>query len=86
MLQRLTKEVDNETIAVAVDIGGRVGLELDGDVCAGGVELKVGLRSSVLTQCLGCKVISIIKGQEVIYPNVQSESTHRRKSLIFYIY
>lgn len=39
----LTKEVDNEAVAVAVDVGGRVGLELDGDVRSGGVELKSGL-------------------------------------------
>lgn len=43
MVLWLTKEVDYEAVAIAVDVGGRVRLELDGEVCGGGVELKSGL-------------------------------------------
>lgn len=39
-LHGLTKEMDDKAVAVAVDVGGRVRLELDGDVRSGGVELK----------------------------------------------
>lgn len=39
-LHGLTKEMDDKAIAVAVDVGGRVRLELDGDVRSGGVEFK----------------------------------------------
>lgn len=66
--------MDYETVAIAIDVSGRVRLELDGDVCGGGVELKSGLCSSILTQNFSCKVISIIKGQQVVLPNVQPET------------
>lgn len=39
----LTKEVDYEAVAIAVDVGGRVWLELDCDISGGSVELKSGL-------------------------------------------
>lgn len=67
----LTEEVHYEAVAIAIDIGGRVRLELDGDVRSGGVELKVRLRPSILTQHFGCEVVSVIKGQQVILPDVQ---------------
>lgn len=67
---RLTKEVDHKTISIAIDVSGRVRLKLDGDICSGGVELKAGLWSSILTQQFGCKVIPIIKGQQVILPDI----------------
>lgn len=79
--------MDDEAIAVAVDIGSRVRLELDGDICGGGVELEAGLWSSILTQHFGCKVIAVIEGQQVIFPNVQPETgiIHRIKSTNLHI-
>lgn len=43
MCLMLTEEVDHETVAVAVDVGGGVRLKLDGDICSGGVELEARL-------------------------------------------
>lgn len=67
----LTEEVDHEAVAIAVDVGSRVRLELDGDVGGGGVELEAGARSAVLTQHLGREVVPIVEGQQVVLPNVQ---------------
>lgn len=49
----LTKEVHHESIVVAIDVGGRVGLELDGNISRGGVELEAGPRATILAQDLG---------------------------------
>lgn len=68
---RLTKELDEKAVAVAVDIGGRVGLELDGDVGGGGVELEASFGSSVLTQDFSREVVSVVKGHQVVCPDVQ---------------
>lgn len=38
--QRLTKEVHHEAVVVTIDVCGRIGLELDGDISHGRVELK----------------------------------------------
>lgn len=65
--------MDDEAVAVAVDVGGRVGLELDGDVGGGGVELEAGLGSPVLTQDLCREVVSVVKGHQVVLPDVQPE-------------
>lgn len=40
-LRGLTKEVHHKAVAVAIDVGGRVRLELDGDVGHGGVDFEV---------------------------------------------
>lgn len=40
-LRGLTEEVHHKAVAVAIDVGGRVRLELDGDVGHGGVEFEV---------------------------------------------
>lgn len=37
-----TKEMHHEAIVVAVDVGGRIGLELDGHVRHGGVKFESG--------------------------------------------
>lgn len=66
--------MDDEAVAVAVDVGGRVGLELDGDVGGGGVELEASFGSSVLTQNFSCEVVSIVKGHHVVLPDVQPET------------
>lgn len=70
----LTKEADDEAVVVAVDVRGRVGLELDGDVGGGGVELEVGLGPSVLTQHFGVQVVPVIKGHQVVLADVQPET------------
>lgn len=66
--------MDREAGAVSVDVCGRVRLELDGDISGGCVEFKTGLGASMLTQDSACEVISIIKGQQVIFPNVQPKT------------
>lgn len=73
-LRRLTEEMDDEAVAVAVDVGGRVGLELDGDVGGGGVELEASSGSSVLTQDFGCEVVSVVKGHQVVRADIQPET------------
>lgn len=81
-IRRLTKELDDEAVAVAVDVGGRVGLELDGDVGGGGVELEASFGSSVLTQDFSREVVSVVKGHQVVCPDVQPE-TRRVKLPLF---
>lgn len=71
---QLTKKVDHESVAIAINVGGWVRLELYGDICSGGVEFKPWLRPCVLAQNFGCKVISIIKGDKVVLPNVQPKN------------
>lgn len=66
--------MDDEAVAVAVDVGGRVGLELDGDVGGGGVELEPSFGSSVLTQHFSREVVSIVKGHHVVLSDVQPET------------
>lgn len=70
----LTKEMDDEAVAVAVDVGGRVGLELDGDVGGGGVELEPSFGAAVLTQDFSRQVISVVKGHQVVGPDVQAKT------------
>lgn len=38
--QRLTKEVDHKAIVVAINVCGRIGLKLDGDISHGRVKFK----------------------------------------------
>lgn len=73
--------MDNEAVAVAVDVGGRVGLELDGDVGGGGVELEASFGSSVLTQDFSREVVSVVKGHQVVRPDVQPETRRVNLSL-----
>lgn len=63
--------MDDEAVAVAVDVGGRVGLELDGDVGGGGEELEASSGSSELTQDFSRQVVSVVKGHQVVGPDVQ---------------
>lgn len=70
----LTKEMDDEAVAVAVDVGGWVGLELDGDVGGGGVELEPSYGPPVLTQNFSRQVVSVVKGHQVVRPDVQPET------------
>lgn len=63
MHNRLTKEVDNEAVVVAVDVGGRIRLKLNSDVSHRRIELEVWSGAAVLTQDVGCEVITIIEGQ-----------------------
>ena len=63
--------MDHEAIAVAVDVGGGVRLELDGDVCHGRVELEAGPQAPVLTQDLCRQVVTVVEGDHVILPYVK---------------
>lgn len=67
----------HKAVVVAVDVGGRVGLELNCDVRHGGVELEVRPRTTVLTQDVCCQVIAIVKGQQVVLADVQTR-IHKR--------
>lgn len=68
----LTKEVNHKAIVVAVDVGGRIWLKLDGDVSHGRVELEVWPRAAVLTQDVGREVIAVVEGQQVVLTHVET--------------
>lgn len=69
--QSPTEEVHHKAVVVAVDVGGRVGLELNGDVRHGGVELEVRPRPAVLSQDVGCQVVAIVEGQKVVLADMK---------------
>lgn len=68
----LTKEVHHKAIVVAVNVGGRVRLELDGDISCRCVELETRPRATVLAQYLSSQVVSIIECQQVIHSHVEA--------------
>lgn len=72
MNHSLTKEVHHKAIIVAIYVGGRVGLELNSDVSHGCIELEVWPCPAVLTQDVGCEVITIVEGQQVILPQMET--------------
>lgn len=69
--QTPTKEVHHKAVVVAVDVGGWIRLELNGDVRHGGVELEVRPRSAVLSQDVRCQVVAIVEGQKVVLADMQ---------------
>lgn len=73
--------MDHKAVVVAIDVGGRVGLKLNGDIRHGGIELEVWLCTAVLSQDVGCQVVSIIEGQQVILTNMET-ATDIRNGLI----
>lgn len=75
--QTPTKEVHHKAVVVAVDVGGRVGLELNGDVRHGGVELEVRPRTAVLPQDVRRQVVAIVEGQQVVLADVETR-IHKR--------
>lgn len=70
----LTKEMNHKSIVVTVNVGGRIGLELDGHISHGGVELEVGPCAAVLTQDVGRQVVAIIECQLVILTHIEPET------------
>lgn len=74
-----TKEVDHEAVVVAVYVGGRVWLKLNGDVGHGRVELEVWPRAAVLTQDVGCEVVAVVEGQQVVLTQVEA-AAHTQQS------
>ena len=66
--------MDHKAVVVAVYVGGRVGLKLNSDISHGGVELEVGPCAAVLAQDVGCQVVSIIEGQQVILTNMETRT------------
>ena len=64
----------HEAVVVAVDVGGRVGLELHRDVGHGSEQLEVRPRAAILTQDVRRQVVPVVEGQEVVLPQVQSET------------
>lgn len=71
----ITKEMHYKAIVVSVDIGGRIRLKLDGHVSHRGVESESREETTVLAQDVGCEVITIIKGQQVILPQMKTNTT-----------
>lgn len=67
----------HKAVVVAVDVGGRIGLELNGDVRHGGVELEVGPRTTVLPQDVRRQVVAIVEGQQVVLADVET-GIHKR--------
>lgn len=65
--------MNHKSIVVAVDVGGRVWLELDGHISHGGVELEVGPCATVLTQDVGRQVVTIVECQLIILTQVEPE-------------
>lgn len=62
----------NKAIVVSVDIGCWIRLKLDGHVSRRGVESESREETTVLAQDVGCEVITIIKGQQVILPQMKT--------------
>lgn len=61
----LTGEVDDKALPIGKGAGARVGLELDGDVSGGGVELEAATGACVLAQDARRQVVPIVEGQHV---------------------
>lgn len=71
-----TKEMHHEAIVIAVDVGGRIGLELDRHVSHGGVEFKSRDSATVLSQDVGREVITVIKRQYVVLTKMKTIKEH----------
>lgn len=69
----------HKAVVVAVDVGGRVGLELNGYVRHGGVELEVRPRAAVLSQDVCCQVVAIVEGQKVVLTDMQSRMEKKKR-------
>ena len=67
-----TKKVEDKTVVVSVDIGGGVGLELDGDVSHGGVEPEARSRAAILAQDVGHEIVTVVEGQQVILAHMKT--------------
>lgn len=80
--QTPTEEVHHKAVVVAVDVGGGVGLELNGDVRHGGVELEVRPRTAVLSQDVRRQVVAIVEGQEVVLADMQPGIHKKRKKTL----
>lgn len=82
---RPTKEVNYKAIVVAVDVSGRIRLKLNSDISHGGIELEMWSRATVLAQDVGSQVITIIEGQQVILPQMETriDITKKRSYFLF---
>lgn len=80
----LTKEVNYKAIVVAVDVSGRIRLKLNSDISHGGIELEMWSCATVLAQDVGSQVITIIEGQQVILPQMETRiDITKKKELLF---
>lgn len=68
----------HKAVVVAVDVGGGVGLELNGDVGHGGVDLEVRPCAAVLPQDVGRQVVAVVEGQQVVLADVEPGRRRRR--------
>lgn len=66
--------MDHKSIVVSVDIGGWIGLELNSDISHRCVELEVWPSAAVLAEDVGCQVVTIIEGQKVILPQMETKA------------
>lgn len=57
--------MDDEALPVGEDAGAGVGLELDGDIGAGGEELEAAAGARVLAQDARRQVVPVVEGEHV---------------------
>lgn len=65
--------MNHKAVVVTINVGGWIGLKLDGDVGHGRVELKARPGAAVLAQDVPCQVIPIIERQQVVLANMESK-------------
>lgn len=65
--------MDHKAVVVTVNVGGWIGLKLDGDVGHGRVQLKAGPGAAVLAQDVPCQVIPVVERQDVVLANMESK-------------
>lgn len=64
--------MDNKAVVIAVYVGLRIRLKLNGDISHGCIELESWMCAAVLTQDVGCEVITIVEGQQVILAQMET--------------
>lgn len=62
----------HKAVVVAIDVGSRVRLELDGHISHGGVEFEARTGTAVLAQYLCSQVISVVESQQVVLSHVET--------------
>lgn len=74
---QLTKEVNYKAVVVAVDVSGRIGLELNSDIGHGCVEFEVRPCAAVLAQDVARQVVTVVECQLVVLTQIETETKKR---------
>lgn len=77
--------MDHKAVIVSVNVGGRIRLKLNGDISHGRVDLETRPRAAVLTQDVGCEVITIVKGQQVVLAHVEPGTYKPKKKWLHFL-